>query len=177
MTLICASNLSRPAPGRRTDCRIGGATSAPGSNGDRQATPVDRFQTCTTRNPLFRPTSGGSCGASREQERAGRIPKHSFYTAHAMCILCGHEFGKEGPCLRFVRGSGCMCTQRDCHYDGEEQSADDANFVTKWRREPTHKTCLRFSDCRERCGPDKTNPGSQETNTGGGGGGARDDHR
>ena len=63
-------------------------------------------------------------GTSREQKRAARIPKHGFYIAHAVCILCGHEFSEESPCFGFVRGSGCICTQRDCHYGKEKRSLD-----------------------------------------------------
>jgi hypothetical protein len=39
-----------------------------------------------------------------------------------MCILCGHEFPKEGPCFGSIRGTGCMCTQRDCHYNEEKHN-------------------------------------------------------
>jgi len=74
-------------------------------------------------------------GASREQKRAGRIPKDGFYTAHAMCILCGHEFGKKGPCFGFARGSGWHLTwlrvQSPCHHCKSWVSWEDIDFIEK----------------------------------------------
>src|ERR1700689_3744208 len=51
--------------------------------------------------------------ASREQKRAARIPKHGFYIAHIMCILCGHEFSEESPCFGYGGGPSDFDASRE----------------------------------------------------------------